>query len=212
MRLLRSLGLGATLLTAAGAGAATISSDFSSDVDGWTQTGAAVFQHQANGGNPGGFLYIDNSEGAITYVFAPSKFLGDLSAFDGGTVSFDGIQLAITASPWTSAGQDYGHLTLSGPGGSATLDLLPAPGQPSASWTTYSATLSAAAFGKTQPEWTAILANVTQIRLSVEAVFGGEIEGVDNFSITSVPEPSGLVLASLALGALASARHARRQR
>ncbi|MBM4384324.1 MAG: hypothetical protein FJ091_13290 [Deltaproteobacteria bacterium] len=191
------------------ASATTITSDFQVDTDGWTHTGASVFQQLVAG--PNGFLYIDNSEGPITYIFAPAKFLGDLSAFDGGTVSFDGNQLSITAPPWTSAGEDYGHLTISGPGGSATLDLLPAPGQPTATWTTYSATLSAAAFGKTQQEWDAILADVTSIRLSVEAVFGGEVEGIDNFTLRSVPEPSFLALATVAAGALAAARQRKRR-
>jgi hypothetical protein len=163
-------------------------------------TGAAVFQQQASGGNPGGFLYVDNGDAAVTYLFAPAKFLGDLRAFDGGVISFDGIQLANTGTPWQNTA-DYGHLTLSGPGGSVTVDLLPSPGQPGASWMTYQGSLTAAAFayGGTQAQWNALLANVTIMRLSVEAVFGGEIEGIDNFRL--VPEPALSLL--LGLGGLA---------
>jgi hypothetical protein len=125
----RTLALAIGLGVASGHAAqgATISSDFSAGTDGWTQAGATVFERHASGGNPGGFLYIDNSEGAVTYLFAPAKFLGDLRAFDGGVLSFDGIQLGNGGSPWQSF-EDYGHITFSGPGGSATLDLLPAPG------------------------------------------------------------------------------------
>jgi hypothetical protein len=192
--------------TAGAAHGATISSDFSTNTDGWTHTGASVFQQQASGGNPGGFLYVDNSEGAVTYLFAPAKFLGDLRAFDGGVLSFDGIQLGNGGTPWQSF-EDYGHITFSGPGGSATLDLLPAPGQPGTSWTTYQAAFSAASFGVTQSQWDAILANVTSVQLSVESLFGLEIEGIDNISL--VPEPTlGLLLGVGGLALLGRRRRA----
>jgi hypothetical protein len=183
----------------------TISSDFSVDTDGWTQSGATTFQQQASGGNPGGFLYIDNGEGAVTYLFAPAKYLGDLRAFDGGVISFDGIQLANTGTPWQTTA-DYGHLTLSGPGGTVTMDLV--PGQPGASWTTYQGSLTPAAFayGGTQAQWSNLLSNVTIMRLSVEAVFGGEIEGIDNFRL--VPEPALSLL--LGLGGLSLLSRRRR--
>jgi hypothetical protein len=176
----------------------TIASDFGSGTDGWTHVGASVFQQQASGGNPGGFLYVDNSEGPITYIFAPAKFLGDLSSFDGGTVSFDGNLLGIGGSGYTST-EDYGHLRISGPGGSAVLDLVPgvAPNNtpPIGAWATFSASFTAASFGKTQAQWTAILANVTEVRLSVESLFGNEIEGIDNFQL--VPEPALALLLGL---------------
>jgi hypothetical protein len=192
-----AIGLGG--MSTAAAWGATISSDFSAGTDGWTQAGATVFQQQASGGNPGGFLYIDNSEGAVTYLVAPAKFLGDLRGFDGGVLSFDGIQLGNGGSPWQSF-EDYGHITFSGPGGSATLDLLPAPGQPGTTWTTYQATFSAANFGVSQSQWSAILANVTSVQLSVESLFGAEIEGIDNIALVPEPSVGGLLgISSIAL-------------
>ena len=78
------------LLLASGANAAPILSDFSSGTDGWTATAASVFQQNASGGHPGGFLYVDNIEGDYCYLIAPAKFRGNLSAYNGGTISFDG--------------------------------------------------------------------------------------------------------------------------
>jgi hypothetical protein len=163
-----------------------VESTFDADVDGWTHTGASVLQWQAAGGNPDGLLYVDNSEGPITYIFAPAKFRGDLVPCDGGSVGFDGNLLGQGGANYES-GVDYGHLTISGPGGTATADLVPgpAPGNrpPFQAWSSYSLPFTAASFGVSQVLWTNILSNVTSVRLSVEALFGNEIEGIDNFQL-----------------------------
>lgn len=184
------------LLIAARAGATcetgNVQSTFDTDVDGWTHTGASLFQWQGPGGNPGGFLYIDNSEGPITYVFAPAKFRGDLRPCDGGAIGFDGNLLGQGGADYQSS-VDYGHLTIGGPGGSATADLVPgpAPGNrpPFQAWRRYSIPFTAASFGVTQTQWSNILANVTNVQLSVESLFGAEIEGLDNFRLGPAGAP-----------------------
>jgi hypothetical protein len=146
----------------------------------------------------------------VTFLFAPGKFLGNLVAYNGGSVSFDGNMLGIGGRPWTATGSDYGHLRLSNGGTTATLDLLPSPGQPmQGQWTTYSAPLTAAAWGKSEADWLALLGNVTEVRLSVEAMFGNEVQGIDNFSIAAVPEPAtyGMLALGLALVAWTRRRH-----
>ena len=200
--LCRTCGLALSVVLFGSAAADTsIRTDFTTSVDGWMQTGASVFQHNAAGGNPDGFLFIDNSEGPITFLFAPAQFLGNLTAYDGGTVSFDGNMLGIGGSPFTQPGNDYGHLRISGAGMAATLDLLPAPGQPAqGSWTTFSAPLTAAAWGQSQANWSSMLGNVTEVRLSVEAMFGAEVQGVDNFTVTAIPEPQTYLLLAAGLG------------
>lgn len=178
----------AALILAAGPAAAQHSraSTFTSGTEGWTHVGATSLTAVMTGGNPGGYLEIDNSEGPVTFIFAPPAMLGDLRAFDGGTLSFDGNMLGIGGNPWTSAGLDYGHVRITSPAGVRTVDLLPAPGQPVfGAWTTYSVALDVATWGGTQPTWTSILSNVTEIRLSVEAMFGLEVQGIDNFTLTT---------------------------
>jgi hypothetical protein len=211
----RRIDVAAVLVTAcltapAGAwGQAPITSTFSSDVEGWTHSGAALFEQQGSGGNPDGFLYIDNSEGPITYVFAPAAFLGDLSAYDGGTFSIDANMLGIGGAGYTNP-EDYGHLRVSGPGGAATADLVPgvAPDNtpPFQEWATFEVAFDAAGFGVTQPEWDALLANVSELRLSVEALFGAEIQGVDNVELAPEPTAGVGVAAAAALAACAGAR------
>jgi hypothetical protein len=170
-------------------------SSFVSDVEGWTHTGAASFSFAAGGGNPGGYLHIDNSEGPLTFIFAPATFAGDLSTMNGGTLSFDGNMLGIGGFDYNNPIEDYGNVRISGGGTSARADLVPGThtgtgigNPPKNQWTTFSSGLNAGAFGVSASTWSQILANVTEVRLSVEALFGEEVQGVDNFTMAAAPE------------------------
>ncbi len=156
-------------------------SNFDSNADGWTCSNAVV-THRPGGGNPGGYIFVDNPETTISILISPSKFHGDLSRFNGGTLSFDGNMLQALDPPWNAPGQDYGHVTISGDGSSVTKDLV--PGLPSqGSWTTYSIPMTAGAWGLTEDQWRAMLRRVTSITVSIEAIFGREQQGFDNFTI-----------------------------
>src|SRR5438093_839403 len=74
--------------------AATITSTFDTGSDGWTYN-EGTFMFVSSGGNPGGHLELsDTGPGFEDFaVFAPSKFLGDLSAFNRGMLSFDWVVL-----------------------------------------------------------------------------------------------------------------------
>ena len=74
----------AALILAAGPAAAQHSraSTFTSGTEGWTHVGATSLTAVMTGGNPGGYLEIDNSEGPVTFIFAPPAMLGDLRAFE----------------------------------------------------------------------------------------------------------------------------------
>ena len=81
---------------------------------------------------------------------------------------------------------DYGVITIQGGGTSAFLDLAPGGATASTSdWTTFSAPLTAAAWGKTDLQWAQILGSVTNITLSVEALFGNEVQGIDNIRLVT---------------------------
>lgn len=193
--------------------ATTITSTFTAGLEGWTavETTGGTPSHMVAGGNPGGFLYIDNSENLWAYVVAPAAFLGNLSAFNGGSLSFDGNQL--TGNGAYSDFNDWGRVIITGASGSASLDF--APGTiPVNQWRTYSAPLTAAAWGVTPAVWSALLANVTDIRFSLEGTFGGETNGFDNPTLQSptapnpVPEPASLILVGVGIALLAT-RHRR---
>jgi hypothetical protein len=199
-------------LAAQGARAATISSTFDADLDGWTITSdSGALSHMATGGNPGGFLFVDNAEGAvIVRAIAPAKFLGNLASFDGGVLSFDGNLLTKGSVPFYPP---YGQVTISSSGGTpVTLDLAPSD-PPIGEWVHYSVSLDAATWGRTPQAWAQLLAGVTDISIVLEAVSGFETNGFDNFTLSSVPEPSVAALLAVALGAGAlSARRSSRRR
>jgi hypothetical protein len=81
-------------LSIAQASADTISSTFDTGAEGWNAvdpTGDYTASWQSTGGNPGGFLLgtETNPLGGTGYFIAPSKFLGNLSAYAGGTLTYD---------------------------------------------------------------------------------------------------------------------------
>jgi hypothetical protein len=148
------------------------------------------FRFQAAGGNPGGFLYLDNSETVEAGIGAPTQFHGDWSRFIGGTLTFDGNMLGIGGLQWGPFPTDYGNLTIGGPGGNMRADLAPgthssagAGYPPINTWTTFSVAMDATSWGVSEATFNSILSNVSQITLSVEALFGNEVQGIDNVRV-----------------------------
>ena len=172
----------------------SIVSTFDTDLDGWTTDNSGSFEHVSSGGNSGGFLSLDNDEVGIGHIFAPGKFLGNLSSFDGGTISFDGNLLG-NGGTFFNDSDDYGVIEITGTGGVVSLDLLPGGATPQlGTWETYSASLDASTWGVSQTQWSAVLADVSSVRITLEGLFGEESHGVDNVRLTAIPEPGSLVL------------------
>lgn len=96
-------------------------------------------------------------------------FLGDLSAYDGGTFSWDGIAFT-TGSGSVPGSYAYGEVIVTGAAGSATHSGIPSANRPTtAGWSSYSLDFTASDFGETQGQWDAILASVTSISLGGNA-------------------------------------------
>ena len=191
--------------------AAEIRSAFTASLEGWTaaDTVGGTPTHVAAGGNPGGYVFLDNAENLWTYVVAPAAFLGDLSGFDGGTLSFDGDQLTGNGL-YESTNFNYGNVYLIGPTVTTVLDLAQGP-VPVGPWVTYSASLDAATWGATPADWATLLSNVTEIRVYLEGTFGSETNGFDNFVIESavntVPEPTSFALIAAGIGVALARRY-----
>lgn len=188
--------------------AAAISSTFDSDAEGWIGIpGEGSVAFAATGGNPGGHIRVSDAGGGGglgSGAIAPAKFLGDLLAFDGGALSTDLAAFAGGGGTFAI----FGTVRITGGGDEAFFDL--ATTAPASGWESYSAPLTAAAWGKTDAEWAAILGDVTEVAISTDAFDGPDTIGIDNFAI--VPEPAAGVLLAGGLVALGSGRRARRRR
>lgn len=196
------------------ASALTIASTFDTDAEGWTgNPGEGSVAWSAAGGNPAGHIRVtDIGVGGVPFgsgAFAGPAFRGDLSAYDGGVMSIDMATFAGGSGTFAS----FGAVQLFGAGDVAIYDLaVSAP--PFNTWQTFTAPLTAAAWGKSQAEWNAILANVTSIGIPTDAFDGGDTIGIDNFSVTSsaevVPLPATAWLMAASIGGLAWMRRRRR--
>jgi hypothetical protein len=175
--------------------------------NGWTAVDHLEFdyhsQYEATGGKTGGYLqgFEDDPLGGTGYFVAPttSAFHGNLSAYAGGTLSFDIKVLDGTAY------FDDNDVMMSGNGKTVTFATHINPvGAPGNGWVTFSVALTAANFGS---DLAAVLANVSGFELRGEFIGGAEVEGLDNVTLmtAAVPEPSTwamMILGFFGIGAM----------
>ena len=163
---------------------ATLSSDFETGTESWTPTGG-ILSHSASGGNPDGHIRWEDDSSGFGFVNAP--FSGDLSSYTGSQLSFDIAHLFDNGD--TTFFTEAGEVTVSGPGGSMTLDVVLT--QPTSTWTSHSVTFSPEVWGVDDVTWSSIVSNVTSISILVDIqdTFG-DIAGIDNFSLGPEPQCS----------------------
>lgn len=170
----------------------TQQSTFDADADGWTaldsNTGSTP-AYQAAGGNPGGFIQVfDGVGGTATFYVAPAKFLGDKSAYYGGTLQFD-LQVSVAPNSSTAG------VRLSGGGITLVKLLTPEFALPpvAPAWATYTFRLDESVAWRvtstTGPLATAaqiqtVLTNLTELAINGEySTAGADGGGLDNVSL-----------------------------
>ncbi len=174
--------LGLTLMPALGWAQPTIISEFEVDVDGWGVSGGAIYLH-ATLGNPGGFIEFEDNFAGAGYFYPPARFLGDLSLYDQGSLSFD---LKHTASNNNAFFSAFGLVGIYSGGTSVQLDVVPDIWLDE--WTAVSIPLTAAIWGIGETEWQALLADVTEIRITMDSQWDySDRTGLDNFCIAPLP-------------------------
>jgi len=194
-----------------------LSSRFDDGLEGWTPrtSGCVAMEYQGGGGNPGGFLFVDNNDQIVCRLLAPEKFRGgrNLRGYYGGTISFDGKMFDALDPTWDGRhstggeGFNYGTITIAGTAGTIQTDSVIVPREPKpneepwTNWQSHSVTIAAGKGQVGSGLWTdlsgknavteaqiiAVLKSVTSIDLNVEAIFGREKQGVDNFVMAPPP-------------------------
>lgn len=168
-------------------------STFDNDGDGWTaldsNTGSTP-AYQSTGGNSGGFIQVfDGVLGTATFYVAPSKFLGDKSAYFGGTLQFD-LQVSVTPNSSTAG------VRLTGGGFTLVKLLTPDFDLPpvAPAWATYSFRLDESVAWRitsttgaiaTAAQIQTVLANLSELAINGEySTVGADGGGLDNVSLT----------------------------
>jgi len=159
-----------------------IASSFDTDHEGWVKHGEGTLYYVSSGGNPGGYIEFEDWEAMPGGFLAPDKFKGDLSAYSGGTLSFD---LKNTVDNGGGVLSTYGLVRLTS--GTLYAENNPVP-YPSylTEWTTFSIPLTASEWGVTPAQWDSILFNVTEVQILMDPQ--GDFydrSGLDNFTFTA---------------------------
>jgi hypothetical protein len=156
-----------------------VASTFDIYDEGWTADGA-LLEYEPEGGNSGGFITMEDNAGDSFIASPPAKFIGNLTRFNGGMLSYE-IK-SLTAAPLTEVGSGFGRITIEGGGHNAMLDYAPSPPIPSnVDWTIYLTPMTASAWHVTEEIWQSILANVIDMYIVWDGA--GPKIGMDNFTI-----------------------------
>jgi len=190
---------------------AATAAGFDAGDEGWTTPVAPLGGTQtwvASGGNGGGWLQVtDLNGGSDILISAPSAWLGNWSAFLGGTLSFDAKNANRISNDWPG----FGEIVISGPAGTVQLDIVAANQPPTDDqWHHYSVALAPADGWSNPGSLASVLANVASLTINGEFHAGpGEVVGFDNIQVTAVPEPASAALLLAGVGLLAGLRRKR---
>jgi len=181
------------------AASTALAAGFDVDAEGWTTTNGGDQVWVASGGNGGGWLQVTDSSNDDFLLNAPAAWLGNWSAFAGGTLSFDAKNVNGDAPDW----EPFGEVVITSGANTITFDLVAAGNPPAdGQWHHYSVSLSSVP--------AAVLANVTSLTIKGEFHAGvTEVVGLDNIEVSAVPEPAQAALLLGGLGLLAALRRKR---
>jgi len=155
-----------------------IISTFDVDNEGWTVNGGILYYH-GSGGNPDGFIEFEDDQDGKGVFLAPGKFLGDLTPYDQGTITFD---LKNTVDNGQDSLYGYGNVKISSSNSSAEKNVVPL--QYYSEWTSFTIPLTDSIWGLTESGWDSLLADVTEITIQMDAQWNYyDRSGLDNFSI-----------------------------
>lgn len=150
---------------------------------GWQFAGMLSRAVDSTEGRGPNSIRLEDRLGPVTYGFAPPAYRGSWNVFGGGAIEFD---LKIEpANPSDTLLVEYPTVLLSGPGGSASIfasaqDIHAAIGQ----WRRMQLPLREQDWTMESGAWQDLMNNVTQIRVTLEYIYGMETVWFDNFCVS----------------------------
>jgi len=174
-----------------------IFSDFTSDADGWTVTpGQGTLAYHAAGGNLDGYITGTDTASGDLYFRAGPKFLGDLTEFSRGLLTFDFKAQALQST-------NFADIRITGVNGVVIVANMP---DATTDWQTFGFRLDASVnwrlntIGGARADAAQIygvLANVASLEILSDQVTGNDTSSLDNVSIVRTAVTSNaLVIAS----------------
>jgi hypothetical protein len=155
-----------------------IISTFDLNDEGWTVSGGLMYYHNS-GGNSDGFIEFEDDQDGAGVFNAPTKFLGDLTSYNHGSIKFD---LKNTYDNGQDSLWNYGNVIISSSNSSANKNVVPL--QYYSEWTSFTIPLTDSVWGQTESGWDSLLADVTEITIQMDAQWNYyDRSGLDNFSI-----------------------------
>jgi hypothetical protein len=174
-------------------------STFDTNTEGWTTDADATCRptpcYAATGGNPGGYIYTDDSLAGTKFYFnAPSKFLGNASAAYQENLTFDMKQDLRDVEETNDA-----DVILVGNGLTLVFDT---PKNPPRLWATYTVPLNETAGWRknsitgprpTAAEMRGVLSKLTSLRIRGDYIFGQATAMLDNVVLGGASIPPSTV-------------------
>jgi hypothetical protein len=197
------------MLALAQSAQASIIETFDTGLDGWAlikKNGALSWQ--GSGGNPGGYALYTDTKAGIGTAKAPSAFLGNLSEYNDGQLSFDYKVFGTGAGIRSFAALNV-TLYNKGKHYSYTIPTKPDSTWESLGWQTFTIPMTSATWHTTDAKWGNLLSNVTKMTISLESTVNVkrpyDTDGIDNITLTRLgepPTPEPATLGVILIGAL----------
>jgi PKD repeat protein len=152
--------------------------------EGWTFVNTGGASLQSSGGNPLGYIRINEGSGVISQAIAPPAYLGDWSGLEGNAdIQFD-LKIISRSGSFVI---NHDFMRISGPGGVATVPYDSSILKADNRWKTFSFMVDPNIWTMISGDWNSLLAYVTEVSLYPEFFGSTETIGFDNFRLSNDP-------------------------
>ncbi len=152
--------------------------------EGWTFVNTAGATVPASGGNPGGYVRINDLGGVTSQGYASTVFYGDWQMLNNTAALQMDLKIQNVSGTFSPT---LDLIRLSGPGGVATIPMDSSLWEAHDQWRTFSYLLDQNRWTMVSGSWNGLLARVEEIQVNLEFIDGSEVICFDNFRLADSP-------------------------